>query len=188
MAEPLFQQLQKLQKEFHGHPPVDRWDPEFCGDMDMVIKRDGHWIHEGTEIQRQPLVKLFASILKREADEYFLVTPVEKLRIQVEDVPFVATQVARSSTDENAQKLLFTTNVGDVVELDDESIWQLLEFGTPSQLIPYFEVRKGLMARVSRNVFYQLIEWAEEERQGSNGSGQLCIHSAGKKFLLGSYN
>ncbi|MFA0791760.1 DUF1285 domain-containing protein [Microbulbifer echini] len=188
MAEPLFQQLQKLQKEFHGHPPVDRWDPEFCGDMDMVIKRDGRWIHEGTEIQRQPLVKLFASILKREADEYFLVTPVEKLRIQVEDVPFVATQVARSSTDENAQKLLFTTNVGDVVELDDESIWQLLEFGTPSQLIPYFEVRKGLMARVSRNVFYQLIEWAEEERQGSNGSGQLFIHSAGKKFLLGSYN
>ncbi|USD23490.1 DUF1285 domain-containing protein [Microbulbifer sp. DLAB2-AF] len=187
MAEPLFQQLQKLQKEFHGHPPVDRWDPDFCGDMDMVIKSDGRWIHEGTEIRRQPLVKLFASILKREGDEYFLVTPVEKLRIQVEDVPFVATQVARSASKGEEQRLLFTTSVGDVIELNQGSNWQLQEFGTPAQPVPYVEARNGLMARVSRDVFYQLVDWAEERRLGENGSGQLFIRSAGGEFLLGSY-
>ncbi|WP_226646350.1 DUF1285 domain-containing protein [Microbulbifer variabilis] len=187
MAEPLFQQLQKLQEEFHGYPPVERWDPDFCGDMDMVIKSDGRWIHEGTEIRRQPLVKLFASILKKEGDEYFLVTPVEKLRIQVEDVPFVATQVARSATEGEGQRLLFTTSVGDVIELNQGSNWQLQEFGTPPQPVPYVEARKGLMARVSRDVFYQLVDWAEERRQGGNGSGQLFIRSAGSEFLLGSY-
>ncbi|WP_202862802.1 DUF1285 domain-containing protein [Microbulbifer sp. A4B17] len=184
MAEPLFQQLQKLQAEFHGHPPVDRWNPDLCGDMDMVIKSDGRWIHEGTEIRRQPLVKLFASILKREGDEYFLVTPAEKLRITVEDAPFVVTQVARNSGDA-LQQLLFTTNVGDVVELKDSSQWRLRDFGAPPQPVPYLEVRGGLQARISRDVFYQLVEWALEE----NGHKEkLFVHSDGKEFLLGSCN
>ncbi|MFA0812024.1 DUF1285 domain-containing protein [Microbulbifer epialgicus] len=187
MAEPLFQQLQKLQSEFHGYPPVEKWNPDFCGDMDMVIKRDGRWIHEGTEIKRHTLVKLFASILKREGDEYFLVTPVEKLRIQVEDVPFVATQVARNPKDDT-QTLLFTTNVGDVIPLDEDCDWRLQEFGTPPQPIPYLEIRGGLQTRVSRDVFYQLIDWAEDHEGGSSATGKLFIRSAGKGFLLGTYN
>ncbi|MFC6979746.1 DUF1285 domain-containing protein [Microbulbifer taiwanensis] len=127
MAEALFKELQRLQQEFRGHPPVHKWNPDFCGDMDLVIRRDGRWIHEGTEIRRLPLVKLFASILKHEGDEYFLVTPVEKLRIRVEDVPFIATQVARGGEGEH-ERLLFTTNTGDIVPLDrgGAGIWNPL--------------------------------------------------------------
>ncbi len=187
LAEPLFQQLQALQKTFQGYPPVEKWNPDFCGDMDMIIKRDGRWIHEGSEIRRQSLVKLFAGILKREKGEYFLVTPVEKLRIQVEDVPFVATQVARNPNGD-AQMLLFTTNVGDVIALNEGCHWRLQQFGTPSRLIPYLEVRGGLQARVSRDVFYQLIDWSEEDKNDFEGTGKLFVRSAGKDYLLGSYN
>ncbi|SHE54841.1 hypothetical protein SAMN04487965_0130 [Microbulbifer donghaiensis] len=185
MAEPLFQQLQQLQREFRGHPPVHKWNPDLCGDMEMVIRRDGRWIHEGTEIQRQPLVNLFASILKREGDEYFLVTPVEKMRIRVEDAPFIATQVAKGAKD-GRECLLFTTNTGDVVSLDRNSDWQLKPFGDPPQPVPYLEVRDGLQARVSREVFYQLVDWAEEGGQGES-AGKLWLRSDGKEFLLGSY-
>ncbi|BBM03383.1 hypothetical protein GL2_34570 [Microbulbifer sp. GL-2] len=176
-----------MQREFHGYPPVEKWNPDFCGDMDMVIKLDGRWIHEGTEIKRHTLVKLFASILKREGDEYFLVTPVEKLRIQVEDVPFVATQVARNPNSD-FQTLLFTTNVGDVIALDEDCNWCLKEFGSPSQPVPYLEVRGGLQARISRDVYYQLIDWAEDAKGGTSTEGKLFVRSAGKEFLLGSYN
>ncbi|WP_346839980.1 DUF1285 domain-containing protein [Microbulbifer sp. SAOS-129_SWC] len=180
MAEPLFEQLQALQQEFRGHPPVDKWTPDLCGDMDMEIRADGRWIHEGTEIHRQPLVKLFASILKREGDDYFLVTPVEKWRIRVEDVPFIATQVARSESSGDAP-LLFTTNTGDVVPLDGDRGWTLRPFGQPPQPVPYIEVRNGLQARVSRDVFYQLVDWAEDD------AGQLSLRSGGHSFPLGSY-
>lgn len=184
MAEPLFQQLQQLQRDFRGHPPVQKWQPDFCGDMDLVIRRDGRWIHEGTEIRRQSLVDLFASILKREGDDYFLVTPVEKWRICVEDAPFVVTQVARGE-EGGRPCLLFTTNTGDVVPLGRDRAWELKPFGEPPQPIPYIEVRDGLRARLSREVFYQLVEWAAEEKR-ENG-GQLWLHSDGEKFLLGEY-
>ncbi|MCO1335114.1 DUF1285 domain-containing protein [Microbulbifer sp. OS29] len=150
----------------------------------MVIKRDGRWIHEGAEIRRQPLVKLFASILKCEKNEYFLVTPAEKLRITVEDVPFVATQVARDPND-TKQCLLLTTNVGDIVELKREAQWQLRDFGSPQQLVPYIEVRNGLKARVSRDVFYQLVDWA---REVDSHKGKLFVQSNSFDFLLGDYS
>lgn len=180
MAEPLFEQLQKLQREFRGHPPVKKWNPNFCGDMDLVIRRDGRWIHEGTEIRRRPLVDLFASILRREGSEYFLLTPVEKWRIRVEDVPFIATQVARGG-EGGEELLLFTTDTGDVVPLDSERDWQLRSFGDPPQKVPYLAVRDGLYARVSREVFYQLVDWAEDR------DGRLWIRSGGESFLLGEY-
>ncbi|MBB3061362.1 DUF1285 domain-containing protein [Microbulbifer rhizosphaerae] len=187
MAEPLFDQLQRLQQEFRGHPPVERWHPELSGDMDLRICRDGRWVHEGTEIQRQSLVRLFASILKREGDEYFLVTPVEKWRIQVEDVPFIATQVA-IGRERNRELLLFTTNTGDVVPLDHGHPFQLNPFGEPPQPVPYIEVRDGLQARLSRDVYYQLVEWAEDVPvEEKNTDGQLWIRSAGARFLLGKY-
>ncbi|WP_193164155.1 DUF1285 domain-containing protein [Microbulbifer hainanensis] len=181
MAEPLFDQLQALQREFRGYPPVDRWQPDLCGDMDMEIRADGRWIHEGTEIHRQPLVKLFASILKREGDDYFLVTPVEKWRIQVEDVPFLASQVARGEAGGD-EPLLFTTNTGDVVPLDADCSWELKPFGQPPQPVPYIEVRDGLQARISRDVYYQLVDWAEDN------DGQLQLRSDGRYFLLGNYS
>ncbi|SDK20461.1 DUF1285 domain-containing protein [Microbulbifer yueqingensis] len=186
MAEPLFQQLQQLQEEFRGYPPVGDWHPELCGDMDLVIRKDGSWVHEGTPIQRKPLVKLFASILRREGDDYFLVTPVEKWRIRVEDVPFLATQVARG-TDQGEEKLLFTTSTGDIVPLDSDRAWELRPFGRPSQPVPYIEVRDGLFARVSRDVYYELVGWAASGEQGSADPNALYIESAGQRVLLGRY-
>lgn len=190
MAEPLFEQLQKLQEEFTGHPPVNSWHPELCGDMDMRIARDGRWIHEGTEVQREALVRLFASILRREGDDYFLVTPVEKWRVHVEDVPFLATQVARGKRN-GEPLLLFTTNTGDVVPLTRNAGWSLRPFGKQSQPVPYVEVRDDLWARVSREVFYQLVNWAMEDQaqKGSSESAHsdLDILSDGERFPLGSY-
>lgn len=188
MAEPLFQQLQKLEQEFRGYPPVGSWNPDLCGDMDLVIQADGHWIHEGTEIKRQPLVNLFASILKREGGDYYLVTPVEKWRIQVEDVPFLITQAAREGEAAGGQVLL-TTNTGDVVPLDRLHPLFLKPFGDPEQPIPYIEVRAGLEGRMSRDVYYQLIEWAEP-RAPQEPPAQLCqlwLQSNGEEFLLGQY-
>lgn len=184
MAEDLFQELQRVRREFGGHPPVHKWNPELCGEMDMVIRRDGRWIHEGSEIKRQSLVNLFASILKKEGDDYFLVTPTEKLRIRVEDAPFVATQVARGK-EEGVNYLLFTTNTGDVVPLEKGRSWQLKPFGDPPIPIPYIEVRNGLCARVSREVYYQLVEWAED--RSVEDRHQLWLHSGGERFLLGTY-
>ncbi|GAA5523539.1 hypothetical protein Maes01_00087 [Microbulbifer aestuariivivens] len=171
---------------------MNSWNPELCGDMDMVIARNGSWIHEGSEVQRQALVRLFASILRREGDEYFLVTPVEKWRIEIEDVPFIATQVARGERD-GKPLLLFTTNTGDVVPLSRDTGWSLRPFGEPPQPVPYIEVRNDLWARVSREVFYQLVDWALEESADSIGStdsdtssSALDIRSDGQRFPLGS--
>ncbi|WP_288129767.1 DUF1285 domain-containing protein [Microbulbifer sp.] len=190
MAEPLFQQLQKLQEEFRGHPPVDKWNPDFCGDMDMVIQSDGRWIHEGSEIKRQPLVNLFASILKREGRHYYLVTPVEKWRIRVEDVPFLITQAAREEGDANGcGQVLLTTNTGDVIPLDKAHPLELKPFGDPPLPIPYVAVRSGLLGRMSRDVYYQLIDWAEA-REPQAPPARLCqlwLKSAGEEFLLGEY-
>ncbi|WP_051686900.1 DUF1285 domain-containing protein [Microbulbifer sp. HZ11] len=188
MAEPLFQQLQKLQDEFQGHPPVSSWDPDLCGDMDMLIRADGRWIHEGTEIQRQPLVKLFASILKKEGRHYYLVTPVEKWRIRVEDVPFLITQAAREGEGVDGQ-ILLTTNTADVIPLDKEHPLSLKPYGDPPQPVPYVEVRNGLQGRMSRDVYYQLIDWAEP-RQPNEPPAKLCqlwLLSKGEEFLLGQY-
>jgi hypothetical protein len=196
MAEPLFQQLQQLQQEFRGHPPVAKWNPELSGDMDMVIRSDGSWVHEGTEIKRLPLVKLFASILRLEGDEYFLLTPVEKWRIQVEDAPFIATQVAQGNDDKKGKGglLLFTTNTGDIAPLDSEHPLELKPFGDPPQPLPYITVRDQLQARISREVYYQLVDWAEVAEvasgQGSDGREPrraLWITSCDERFLLGEY-
>lgn len=184
MAEPLFQQLQKLHEEFRGHPPVAQWNPDLCGDMDLVIRADGRWIHEGTEIKRQPLVNLFASILKKEGRGYFLVTPVEKWRIRVEDAPFLITQAAR-----DGEQILLTTNTGDVVRLDSEHPLVLKPYGDPPLPIPYVNVRDGLEARSSRDVYYELIDWAEA-RPPLEPPMRLCqlwLKSNGEEFLLGEY-
>lgn len=144
-----------------GLPPVEKWNPPLSGDLDMRIARDGTWFHEGTPINREGLVRLFSTILKREGDDYFLVTPVEKWRIEVEDAPFVAVDFEAEGVGE-AQSLVFETNVGDRVvagtdtpirvERDDET-------GEPS---PYVMVRDGLEALIDRKSFYRLVEIGEE--------------------------
>ena len=100
-----------------GLPPVERWNPDYCGEIDLVIRRDGTWVHEGTPIGRARLVRLFSTVLKVENGRHFLVTPVEKLGIKVEDAPFVAV-LMRAEGEGAARRLIFTTNVGDEVTAD----------------------------------------------------------------------
>ncbi len=154
-------------------PPVHLWQPDRSGVIDIRIDRTGQWFHEGGRIRRQPLVDLFAGILRREDDGFYLVTPVEKLKIDVEDAPFVAVDLDVRGTGAEAE-LLFTTNVGDYV-LADESHPLTVREGRP-----YLEVRDGLEALLSRPVYYRLVEHALEE------DGRLVIYSAGTRFDLGA--
>ena len=172
--------LAQLETQFKNakHPPVDSWTPALSGDMDLVICRNGTWLHEGDPILRPKLVQLFASILRREDDEYFLLTPVEKWRIEVELAPFVIQSLSvQESTGGDA--LVFETNVGDKVILSDEhSLWVESQEGR-DEPIPLLHIRSGLNALLNRNVFYELVEMAQEEQ------GELFIYSLGKAFSLG---
>lgn len=140
-----------------GLPPVHLWNPPFCGDIDMRIARDGTWFYEGTPIGRFQLARLFSTILKREDDKYFLVTPVEKVGITVDDAPFVA--VDFTAAGEGAeQKLRFETNMGDRVIADAENpirVERDVETGEPS---PYVHIRAGLEALIDRKSFYRLVD------------------------------
>lgn len=164
----------------NGLPPVHLWNPPFCGDMDMVIKRDGSWIHEGGKINRPELVKLFASILRKDGSDYFLVTPVEKVGIRVEDVPFIAVDLDVEGID-GMPCLTFTTNVDDKVTAGPDHPLRLVhdpETGEPS---PYVMVRAGLEARLDRKTFYRLVDLGVE-----TDSGDFGVFSAGRFFKLGA--
>ena len=140
-----------------GLPPVHLWDPAFCGDLDMRIARDGTWFYLGTPIGRFELVKLFSSILRKDGDKYFLVTPVEKVGITVEDAPFVA--VDFTVTGEGAeQELHFETHVGDFSLASAENPIRVVlnpESGEPA---PYIHIRAGLEALIDRKSFYRLVD------------------------------
>ncbi len=155
-----------------GPPPVHLWNPPYCGEMDLRIARDGTWFHEGTPIGRAPLVRLFAGILKLEEGRYYLVTPVEKLGIQVEDVPFIATDFEVEPS-EGGPVFTFVTNVGDRVALGPDHPLRMAGGA------PYVMVRRGLEARVDRKSFYRLAELAEVEGEG------FGIRSGGAFFPLG---
>ncbi|GAA6208941.1 DUF1285 domain-containing protein [Cognatishimia sp. WU-CL00825] len=140
-----------------GLPPVHKWNPPFCGDLDMRIARDGTWFYLGTPIGRFGLVKLFSSILRKDGDAYFLVTPVEKVGITVEDAPFVATDFEVSGQGE-AQCLKFETHVGDFATAGPDHpirVQRDPETGEPS---PYILIRANLEALIDRKSFYRLIE------------------------------
>ncbi|MBC7506384.1 MAG: DUF1285 domain-containing protein [Sandarakinorhabdus sp.] len=149
-------------------PPVHLWNPEHCGDSWMRIAPDGTWFHEGSPIGRPALVRLFSTILRRDADGGFvLVTPVEKLSIVVEDAPFIAIEVTTQG-EGRSRRLIFRTNVDDLVEAGPEHALRIetAEDGTPR---PYLHVRGGLEALVNRAVFYQLADLALAE--GGNPPG-----------------
>jgi len=137
-------------------PPVHLWNPPFCGNLDMEIRRDGTWIHEGSPIRRAPLVRLFSTILKKEGDDFFLVTPVEKVGIRVEDAPFVAVDFDVDGEDTN-QVITFTTNVGDAVAVSSDTPLRV-ERNTLGEPSPYLMVRNGLEARIDRKSFYRLVD------------------------------
>ena len=167
-------QLGKFDESINSLPPIDSWTPKLSGSMDMVIKKEGGWWHEGELIKRDKLTRLFSSILKKEGSEYFLVTPVEKWQIQVDDTPFMV-QLAEI-TEKNEQPIVtLMTNVGDVIELNSGCTFDLDDKG-----LPLIEVRSGLMARLHRNVYYQLADLATESEQG-----QFVIKSGGVSHVLG---
>ncbi|HEV2364870.1 MAG TPA: DUF1285 domain-containing protein [Caulobacteraceae bacterium] len=158
-------------------PPVHRWRPAHCGAIDITIRKDGTWIHEGTPIGRPALVRLFSTVLRKDPEGFVLVTPVEKLAITVEDAPFVAVRV-----DARRGALHFTTNVGDeVVAGPDHPI--RVETGPSGEPRPYLLVRDDLEALISRPVFYELAAMGEE-RAGPDGP-LLGVSSAGAWFALG---
>ena len=141
-------------------PPVDRWDPPFCGNLDLIIKSDGTWIHEGTPIGRARLVRLFSTVLKKEDEKFFLVTPVEKLGIIVEDAPFLAVSLTQSMQGD-VELLTFKTNVGDTaVAGQDHKIEYRKRLGGEDSA-PYIHVRAGLEAKIARPVFYDMINLAQ---------------------------
>ncbi|MEY1661864.1 DUF1285 domain-containing protein [Isoalcanivorax beigongshangi] len=166
-----------------GLPPVDRWHPAHNGRIDIRIAVDGTWYHEGEPIRRDALVRVFSSILRRDDDGIVLVTPAERLLIEVDDAPFMAVTVEQL-TGEQGPRLLFTTLSGDAVIAGPEHrLWvELTEDGEPR---PYLHVRGGLNARLHRNVFYQLVEWAQPREQDDETS--LWVESDGASFLLGTF-
>ena len=165
-----------------GPAPVEKWNPPYCGDIGMRIRSDGVWLYQGSPIGRMPLVKLFASVLRKDDDgRHYLVTPAEKVDVAVADAPFLAVelQVTGSGRD---QKLTFRTNVDDIVEAGpDHPIRFEVEPGSEG-LKPYLHVRGRLEALVTRALYYDLVELAVEEAR--SGERQLGIWSAGTFFPM----
>ena len=164
-----------------GLPPVHKWNPPFCGDLDMRIARDGTWFYLGTPIGRFELVRLFSTILRRDGDDYFLVTPVEKVGITVDDAPFVAVDFEVENPG-GSQRITFETNVGDTATAGPGHpirIERAPETGEPS---PYVMIRAGLEALIDRKSFYRLVEiGTHEEYKGKSWFG---LHSSGAFFPI----
>ena len=157
-------------------PPVERWQPAHCGTIDIRIAANGDWYHDGELVKRFALAQLFATLLRREGDAYYLVTPAEKLRIQVDDAPFVATAMETVGAGRE-RRIVFSTNVGDAVLAD--AAHPLVVEDRDDQPRPYIEVRHGLRALLARAVFYRLVDLAEET------DGEMSVWSAGARFVLG---
>jgi len=164
-----------------GPPPVELWNPPFCGDLDMRIAADGTWFYLKTPIGRPALVKLFASVLKREGDSYFLVTPVEKCGIQVEDAPFLAVELNIEDT-AAGRALHFRTNVDDWVSCGPQHALRFEpEVGTGG-LKPYLHVRRDLWAKVTRALFFDLVAIGEEREV--EGKAMFGVMSMGAFFSM----
>jgi uncharacterized protein len=165
-----------------GLPPVDRWNPEFCGDIDMEIRADGTWFYLGTPIGRAPLVQLFSTVLRRDADgRTYLVTPVEKVGIRVADAPFVAVEMNASGEGAN-QLITFRTNVGDVVEAGPGHPMRFVDEPETGGLKPYLLVRGRLEALVARPVMYELVEHGEEIE--IDGRTMFAVRSKGEVYPI----
>lgn len=158
-----------------GLPPVHLWNPPHCGEIDIVIRADGVWMHEGSPIGREALVRLFSTVLRKDPDGYHLVTPVEKLRIGVEDLPFRAVAMRREG-----EALIFTTDVGDEVCVDAANPIVVETDAATGEPRPRLHVRRDLWARIVRPVFYDMVEAAEAV------DGRLVLRSAGQAFDLGA--
>ena len=160
-------------------PPVDSWNPPYCGDIGMAIAADGTWFYQGSPIGRKPLVRLFSRVLRREVDgRHFLVTPVEKVDVAVADAPFLAVEMEVSGSG-SGQELIFRTNVDDVVRCGPEHPLRFEPEAGSGGLKPYLLVRGRLEALVTRALYYDLVEMAVEDE-----AGRLGLWSGGAFFPM----
>ncbi|MGL3604906.1 DUF1285 domain-containing protein [Rhizobium sp. G187] len=163
-----------------GLPPVERWEPPFCGDLDMEIRADGTWFYMGTPIGREALVRLFSTVLRKDGDgKTYLVTPVEKVGIRVEDAHFIAVEMSVAERD-GQPVLFFRTNVGDLVEADADHPLRFEIAGETQELKPYLRVRGRLDALVSRAVMYDLVDRGEVITV--DGREMFCLRSGAAVF------
>ncbi len=174
----LFEAASAVSAAGRALPPVHLWNPQSCGEIDIRIRKDGTWFHEGTPIGRPGLVRLFSTVLRRDADGYYLVTPAEKLAITVEDAPFTAIGLEQGDG-----VLSFVTNVGDIVEAGPDNAIRVAT-GGDGEPRPYVHVRAGLEALILRPVFYELVELGQS-RDDPDGA-RLAVQSKGCWFDLGA--
>jgi uncharacterized protein len=179
--------LNEIVKQIDGQnsPPVHLWNPEFCGDLDMRIARDGTWYYLGSPIGRKPLVKLFSSVIRKDDDDYFLVTPVEKIGITVDDAPFTAVEMF-SDGEGKDQIISFRTQVDDYVIIDKEHRFRIEIDPETTEPAPYITVRRNLEALIVRSVFYDLVELSEQAR--IDDQDVFGFWSSGEFFELGKLN
>jgi len=163
-----------------GLPPVHLWNPPFCGDLDMRIAGDGTWFYLGTPIGRPALVRLFSTILKREDGKHFLVTPVEKVGIRVDDAPFLAVEM-QTESDGGGPVLRFRTNVDDWVTCDATHRLRF-EAAADGGLTPYLHVRADLWAKVTRALYYDVVDMGEE--RVVDGRAMFGVVSSGEFFAM----
>lgn len=164
-----------------GPPPVHLWNPPYCGEIDMRIARDGNWFHDGTPIGRMPLVKLFSSILRLEDGKYFLVTPVEKVGIRVDDAPMLAVDFAVAG-EGAAQTLQFVTKTEDEVLASAENPIRVVRDAKTGEPSPYVHIRRGLEALIDRKSFYRLIDLGCHAPH--DGQSWFGVWSAGTFFPI----
>ncbi len=157
-----------VQSAVTGKLPKHLWNPAHCGEIDILIRRDGTWVHEGRPILRPALAKLFASILRREGDDHYLVTPVEKMKIRVEDSPFLAVDL-REEGEGRARRLIFVTNLDEEAPLDSPGGLRATR-GAGDGLTPYLRLRDGLEARIDRKTTYRLLEMGETQGEGAEAA------------------
>ena len=190
MPKGLQEMIRRAGPAGRGPAPVESWEPDFCGDLDMRIAADGTWYYMGTPIGREALVRLFSTVLRRDADDrYYLVTPVEKVGIQVEDVPFIGVElfvenpaVAAGADAASAQRLSVRTNVGDVVVASRDHPLRFVQDGENGGLIPYILVRGRLEARLARPLLYELAELGGVT--DVEGTAQFGVWSDGCFFAM----
>ena len=162
-------------------PPVHLWNPAHCGDIGLEIRRDGSWWQNGVRFSREKLVRLFSTILRRDSDGYYLVTPHEKVVVKVEDAPFVGIRADRHESGGH-QVIVVTTNVGDVVAVDADHPLRVVSDRQTGEPSTYVLVRGGLEARMARPPYYELVGWAEPDPADE---GAMSLASSGHKFQIG---
>ncbi|GAC1373163.1 MAG: DUF1285 domain-containing protein [Aquirhabdus sp.] len=186
--------LSRLLVDEHGQPlkampPVEKWNPKYCGEMDLVIRANGEWWNEGVRMTREPLINLYSTVLWREVDgnedRYYLKTPAEKIQIQVEDAPLLVVDVAQVE-DDGRVFIRCTTKTGDVVIADAEHPIVMRTFNNEGvdEIRPYIRIRRNLDALIHRNAFYHLIGWSE--LQPFEGGEAMVLQSGQERFVLGT--